>query len=344
MTDLITHITDLSIDFNPSILEIDNVTLASENFNVYNNTKEQPYHKFWFMLDNLKFINLFCQKNYNYIRFAINNKTEKNMKFIKYFNDILEFLKNKLKPQFPDIIINYPWKENEYPFTILFLSNITTIISDSDNTLLTNCELDPDSNYSMIFEIAGMSITKDIVNNVLKHNLKYKLFIKILKKEKPINFLLFNKNMFNEISNINTHSNNNINNNNNNNNNYFNNNQQNENKISEAPIFVQQPKQIVSTIAKPSICFDPKTLLNIKNSLKKITNFEPSEKANNDAIKKDFSDTKNNLKNVKIEEKSLLTHLVKEAKENKDKKDDIEQNVEQEVLKIKKIKKKKPTE
>ena len=328
MGDLISHITSVTTDFNPLLMETDTITQGSENFNLYNVTKEQPYHKFWFMVDNLKFINLYCRKDYNLIRFAINNKTEKNMKFIKYLTDILECLKNKLKNQIPDIGINYPWKENEYPYTILFLSNITTIMSDSNNILLTNCELDPDSNYSMIFEISSMSIERNVINNVLKYNLKYNLFIKILKKDSPINFLLFNKNMFNEISN------------NNYNNHVYQPITTQEHKTIEAPVFVQQPKQIVSTITKPSICFDPKTLLNIKNSLKKITNIEPAEKTSNEAIRKDFSDTKNNLKTVIVEEKTLLSHLVKEAKENKELNDNI-QSETSDVNKIKKIKKKK---
>jgi len=310
MNELLTHLTSTQTDFNTNIFEHDQLITDNDYINIYNNQKEQAYHKFWFMLEDLSFINIYYKKNYNNIRFAFNNKTEKNMKFIKYFKDLTEHLTEIYKKIHPnnEVTVHYPWKEkeNEYPYTILFLSNASSIMCDATNQPFTDNTFSTESQYTMIFEIANVAITKDIVCNAMTYNLQYKCFIKIVKKEPPINFLALGK-LAEYVPRQQ----------------YYYPPPQPATIIVSAPpsstepsFSQQQQKQATPAIIRPQICLDPKTLLNMKQALRKTTTDtnQPDEESNKGATQKDFLDVKSGLKNVATEEKTLLPHLVNEHK------------------------------
>lgn len=331
MDDLLKHITSTQNEFNPKILEHDAINSDNDYINIYNNQKDQVYHKFWFLLEDLRYINIYYNKNYNNVRFAFNNRTDKNMKFTKYLKDIAEHVLSIFKKHYTsnEVIIHYPWKEqeHEYPYTILFLTNMTSIICDSNNQPMTNGAFDTETNYSMIFEIANIAITKDICNNAMVYNLKFRPFIKIVKKEPAVNFLSFTKPMHKMVDipqkqHIPTIAQQTI-----------------------EPSFSQQPlvKQNTPAVIRPQICLDPKTLLNMKQALRKTTTADATLPEDN-GTKQDFLDVKSNLKNVIVEEKSLIPHLINEHK-NKIKEQELQKQIAEvipqpvTVIKKKKVKK-----
>jgi hypothetical protein len=325
MNELITHLTSTQTDFNANIFEHDQLVTDNDYINIYNNQKEQAYHKFWFMLEDLSFINIYYKKNYNNIRFAFNNKTEKNMKFIKYFKDLTDHLTSIYKKIHPnnEVTVHYPWKEkeNEYPYTILFLSNASSIMCDSNNQPFADNTFSTESQYTMIFEIANVAITKDIVCNAMTYNLQYKCFIKIVKKEPPINFLALvsGATSFGGKIVAETHMHRQQ---------YYHPTKDGlfhlplasaSSPSSIEPSFSQQQtKQATPAVIRPQICLDPKTLLNMKQALRKTTteSVQPDEenKEAGKATQKDFLEVKSGLKNVATEEKTLLPHLVNEHK------------------------------
>jgi hypothetical protein len=240
------HITDTNYEFNKSILEYDLITLDNNIFNIYNNTKEQVYHKFIFVLNELKYIHKFNNKNNSNIKFIFNNKTEKNKRFVKYIKDIAEHLKLLLLKIYPNMNIIYPWNENEYPYSLYLINDKTSIITDMEKNILDINVLNYDFSYDIIFELTNVVITKEIINNLMTYSFKFKFTYKLIKKNNLIDFLNIDTKIFNAIQHIP---------------------KLNVPKQNEKIIEVINENPIITT---KKCYFDPKILLSVKNSLKKI--------------------------------------------------------------------------
>ena len=240
------HITDTNYEFNKSILEYDLITLDNNIFNIYNNTKEQVYHKFIFILNELKYIHKFNNKNNNNIKFIFNNKTEKNKRFVKYVKDIAEYLKILLLKIYPNMNIIYPWNEKEYPYSLYLINDKTSIITDMEKNILDINDLNYDFSYDIIFELTNVQIIKEIINNLMTYSFKFKFTYKLIKKNNLIDFLNIDTKIFNTIQYVP---------------------KINIPKQNEKIIEVINDNPIITT---KKCYFDPKMLLSIKNSLKKI--------------------------------------------------------------------------
>ena len=116
-------------NFDPNILDHDPIIESKKYFNIYNNSIDEPLHKFWFLAENAKFINIYNSTNQTtntIIRFALNNKNEKTKKLITYWKELGKHLEKTFDKTFSNIIIEYPWKDIEnYPCMMNFAINFT---------------------------------------------------------------------------------------------------------------------------------------------------------------------------------------------------------------------------
>ena len=78
------YITNIN-NFNINIIDHEKFNINKDIYNLYNNTIEDPLHKFWFIIDSAKYINNYY--DYNILKFVINDK---NIKIKK----TLDFIKN----------------------------------------------------------------------------------------------------------------------------------------------------------------------------------------------------------------------------------------------------------
>ena len=173
----------ITIDkFNHEIIDHDIIVKDKTFFNIYNNSIDEPFHKFWFLIENAKLTNIYNENTV--LRFALNNKSEKNKKLLDYLNELFEYLKKLFINIYPEIIIETPWKENEnYPYLIYFNTNNNTICLDTKQNNKDIKDINKDQIYSILFELSYIQIAKIIINNKINHVLKFK-FSLIMIQEK----------------------------------------------------------------------------------------------------------------------------------------------------------------
>jgi hypothetical protein len=348
--------------------QIDHESISKSKlfYKIYNNKISEPLHKFWFSVPNIKYANNYSE--YKTIRFFMNNKNEQISNLINFIKDIGECFKKKINEHFPDITIDYPWKESEqFPFTFSFFTNNSTLFLDQNDENITYNSLSNENTYSIIFEINNLRILPIKLDNNETFSLKINLSLVLIKtdkkkdiknliskfftgdssvcldnnahiqcmsaSDKTLNNTTLNKPLFLADLTLGKNKLNKI--------DDFNNNFLNTNKNHD-------------NIGKPSnLIINQEQLLEVKNTLKKINiskiNKEDDSDDNDSNLKTVYLEQKNNLKKVNTNEKSLLKHLKshdeqieKKKKKDKDekkkkKKDDkkkkkLEKEQEQEEL------------
>jgi hypothetical protein len=288
------HITLTEI-FKPEIVDYDSIVPNKMFFNVYNNSLDEPFHKFWFYIENAKLINNFDD---NILRFALNHKNEKIKKIITYLKNLFDYIQSLFKKMYEDITIEIPWKEyDNYPYLMNFSIHKNTICMDTKQENKNITEITKEQNCSILFELTYIQIIKIMVNNKPNYSLKFK-FNLIMVQEKTVDIrtsLLENINQITNPKIKTTH-------------------------YTMASIPNNSPtethKPIPSTPPAVRMSLDPNILLSKMKSLNKVDKVEKKEKdckeQEDDKNIPEYLEKKNKLKKVEIEEKSLLPILKKE--------------------------------
>ena len=151
MNKYITKINNYNNIFDNKIIDYDEILSNKNIFNIYNNSISEPFHKFWCLLDNTKFINMYY--DYNIVRFAINNKNSKMKNIIDYIKNIANYMMSIIKEKFncENCSVDLPFNEKEnYPTIISFQNKIQSIYTHDDKEIeLLN--LNQISTYSVLF-------------------------------------------------------------------------------------------------------------------------------------------------------------------------------------------------
>jgi hypothetical protein len=305
--------------FNTDIIDNDPIISSKIFFNIYNNSIEEPFHKFWFNIENAKLINIYTENNI--YRFAINNKIEKNKKVMDYLKNTFDYIQKLFIKVFPDITIEYPWKENEnYPYLINFFSTNNTIFIDSKENDKNIANITKDNNYSIFFELTYIQVVKITLNNQTNNSLRVKLsLIMIQEKDFNIKNILLYKNVksisqtpslncLNSLNSLNSF-----------------------NSLKDTNHIQNKVENInIKNLQTPAKIFNlsSELLLNKMKSLNKI-NPNPNEndidKEHKDNENSKYLEQKNKLKKVETDEKSFVQllkkehELLKKEKENEEK-------------------------
>jgi hypothetical protein len=305
--------------FNPSQLDFEAINSNKLFYKIYNNKIEEPLHKFWFSVPNVKYLNNY--ENHKKIRFVMNNKSENVLNLINFIIDLGSDLIDKFKNTFPSISIDYPWKENsQFPLIFTFYSNESTIVTDSDSYYIALNALNQNDSYSIIFEINYVHVKiTDVAELDVKQtfNLKFNftmLLIKTDKKKnlKDYNFSNHNAYQFGSKSSITYKSTPEI----------------NESKIESKNNFKLNSNANTNANVNESnfipLRIDQNLLESALRTLKKVSNMSQINNHNhrlNDEqdIVSEYIGVKNDLKKVETTEKTLLDHLKKKDKKKKKK-------------------------
>jgi hypothetical protein len=316
---LTNHITKLD-KFDPKILDHDTIIETKKYFNIYNNSIDEPLHKFWFLAENAKFINIYNSSNTNnqpnqIIRFALNNKNDKTKKLITYWKELGKHLEKIFYKTFDKIIVDYPWKDIEnYPYMMNFSVNTNTIYTNVNdlNKPKEISDLNKESIYSLLFDITYIQISKVSIDNIDQYYLKFKLSLLMI-QETNINLKLFSlvnleqnnytksniilppQNLFTN-THTNTHTNNHI--------------------HAHTHAQINAPTKSIDLQKGPQLFLNPSELIARKSTLNKITLSDNKIISTNEID--EIIDIKNQLKRVDTDERSLLKHLKKEHNEHND--------------------------
>lgn len=290
---LLNHITNIN-NFNISDIDYDHIVINKTYFNIYNNRVDEPLHKFWFLVDNVRFINSYF--NNGIMRFALNNKNEKNIKIINYIKKLLNHLQSLFSKIYQNITIDFPWKEYEnYPYLLNVSLSKDSIFIDANKNKKDFATIDKDISYLFLFEISYIQIKKIINDHNISYSLKIKLSLLMLEekifdlKNYSLNLMINNKSNLsigytNDIKEYTIDPNNKIINKSNNNNN------------NKRPIFNLNPKE----------------LLNAKNTLKKTLVIDNKKILDDKNCNDEILETKNLLKKVNTYEKTFINVLKNE--------------------------------
>ena len=296
-----THIT-LTDTFKSDIVDHDIIVPTKSYFNIYNNSLDEPFHKFWFYIENAKLMNIYNENSI--FRFALNNKNEKNKKLIDYLKKLFEYIRSLFVRTYPDITFDIPWKEyDNYPYLMNFFANNNTICMDSNQSNKNFTEITKDQNCSILFELTYIQIMKIIIDNKTSYSLKFK-FTLIMVQEKAIdikNILLENINQLNnpKPKQIFTPISNNFNNN---------------PMTSVLSELTQKEKPKTQGMPAVRMSLDPSVLLNKMKSLNKIDIKEKETKEDKDIPK--YLEQKSKLKKVETEERTMMPILKREFEES----------------------------
>jgi hypothetical protein len=307
--------------FDSGIVDHDIIVPNKYYFNVYNNSLDEPFHKFWFFIENAKLTNIYNENSI--FRFALNNKSEKNKILIDYLKKLFSHIKSLFEKMYPEIEVEIPWKENvNYPYLINFFANNSTICLDSEKNTKNIVEINKEQICSILFELTYIQIIKIVSGDNISHSLKFK-FSLIMIQEKTFDIRACLLDNINQINNPkpnygqgyhnpipNPNSNPNLN-------------------LNPPPIHnslmvgvlgelksdLKPLKSIQTSSHLPAqkLLLDPSILLNKKNALNKI---EVKEKENKDSEEgkniPEYLEQKNKLKKVETDERTLIPILKKE--------------------------------
>lgn len=306
-------------------------------YKIYNNKISEPLHKFWFSIPNIKYANNYSE--YKTIRFFVNNKNENISNLINFIKDMGNYLVKLFSDEFPNITIDYPWKESEqFPFAFSFFTNNTTLFLDSDgNNLKFNC-LSNTNTYSIIFEISNLRVLPIVLGDTESYSLKINLALILIKTDKPRDLKNLISNFYNKQvclietnqseQQLSTHKQNFI-------QNIVNNklpfltdlthfseekNILGKNKDYSCDNLLGLEKGLNSINKSTNITINPEQLVEVRNTLKKVNsvikkNFQDKNKQNDPDnnnstyLKTVYLEQKNNLKKVKTNEKTFFKHL-----------------------------------
>jgi len=286
-------------NFNSEIIDNDIIVPNKTYFNIYNNSIEEPFHKFWFYVDNAKLTNIY--KEHNVYRFAINNKNEKNKKLLDYLKKLFEYIKTLFNKIYTNISVEIPWKEYEnYPYLMNYFSNESTIYVDSKNENTNLNEIQKDQSYSILFELTYIQLIKIISGEDVNYSIKFKFnLILIQKKELDIKAILLNNiNEINAPKQKISYSQNVI---------------PIQNIVPEIVKTEKSLSKIQAPISRPLI--NPLELMSKIKNLNRVEKNEKIETEKNNEPEKDITqyiEQKNKLKKVETEEKTLMPILKKE--------------------------------
>ena len=286
--------------FNNNSIDFEPINNSKNIYNIYNNSVDIPFHKFWFHLDNTKFVNMYY--DFSTLRFAINAKNNKVKKTIEYIKNIANYMTDVFKQKniYDNITIDLPIKEtSNYP-VIISLKNKLTSMVDSNNNSIDISNINNNNLYSVVFEISFIKVIKNTVQdfkfNVDKDNvlpnasLKFYLNIVKIQEENSIDPLADNITKLNLNTNYNSNTNTNTN--------------TNANIISDNNLKIPPPPFINELISVSNkTIFKPPTadeLLNKKTFLKKINKNNENINKDYENINKDNIDTFDNLNNQNI--------------------------------------------
>ena len=123
-------LTNYDIKFNKEQLDFEQISKSKFSYRIYNNKISEPLQKFWFSVGNIKYCNNYG--DYKTIRFLMNNKDKKINNLINFIKNIGDNLNKIFDTTFPNITIDFPWKESEqFPYIFSFFTNSNTIFLDS---------------------------------------------------------------------------------------------------------------------------------------------------------------------------------------------------------------------
>lgn len=312
------HITQID-KFNSETIDHDIIVSNKTYFNIYNNSLDEPFHKFWFFIENAKLTNIYNENSV--FRFALNNKSDKNKKLIEYLKNLLEYIKNLFIGTYPEIVVDTPWKEyDNYPCMINFIANDNTICLDSKENTKNISEISKDQTYSVLFELTYIQVAKIIIGEKTNHSLKFK-FNLIMVQEKLFDkkvSLLENINQINnfkpknnyvpQYANSNPNSNSNPN--------------PSSNILMKSVLgeLTESNNKSLKNVSvapnRPTMRFslNANDLLNKKNALNKI-GVKEIKGVEDDKNIPEYLEQKNKLKKVETDERSLITILKREYDE-----------------------------
>jgi len=313
-------LTNYNKKFIKEQLDYENISKSKFSYKIYNNKISEPLHKFWFSIPNVKYYNNYSE--YLTIRFLMNNKNEKTSLLITYIKDLCNYLLQIFEKEFPNIDINYPWKESEqFPYIFSMFTNNNTLILDSNSNIIDYTKLLYSDTCSIIFEISNIKIiVNDINENQLQtYSLKINLSIILIKLNEKIDLKKYNFLNDEVITDIPNSNNINL-------------NPKSSfpflkdilgfEKKNDLSVNKNMPTNNSNQNSNSSnlLVINQEQLLKIKNTLKKVNENNIDNNLNifdsNNKIKHTYLDQKNKLNKVFTDEKSLLTHL-KIEEENK---------------------------
>lgn len=294
------HITITDV-FKSDIVDHDIIVSNKSYFNIYNNSLDEPFHKFWFYIENAKLMNMYNENSI--FRFALNNKNEKIKKLIDYLKKLFEYLQILFNRTYPDISFEIPWKEyDKYPYLMNFFVNDNTICLDSNQNSKNHIDIIKDITCSVLFELTYIQVMKIISDDKTSYSLKFK-FNLIMVQEKAVDIKMSLLENINHLNNP---------------------------KLKINPVSVTNPiisnlteiAQGVISIPKntspPAIrlSLNPNVLLNKLNTLNKIDKKEKDIKiVEDDKNIPEYLEQKNKLKKVETDERTLIPILKKEFEE-----------------------------
>jgi hypothetical protein len=306
-------ITDID-NFDNSQIDHDCINNSTTYFSIYNNKINIPFHKFWFLISNVKFYNAYDDNRI--FRFALNNKSENIKKFIIFFNKLSEQIKIIFDKYFNNITVISPWKEyDNYPCLLTIFNNQNVVMVDKNKNLLNIDNLNYSDSYSILFEINKIKV----INTNTTYQLKYDLVIMMIQKELDINLCLLNE--FTQNSNVVIK------------------NKELENSKPILPFLKQLNNIELNPVSKNTgnnICksniINLDEILTIKAKLNKVKlDTNKTEDIINSELNSSFLIQKNKLKKVKTKEKNLFKRIKKDCKKKIIKENlDIEIDLEKE--------------
>ena len=281
--DISNYITKID-KFSKKCIDIENIDTSKTIYNIYNNTIKEPFHKFWFILNNCKFIKIYENSKTTNIKFALNDKNEKHNLLLEFIKKIIINTHLECIKLFDDITYSIPWKHNDnYPIILTFYNKEFTILDENNeeltiDSLLFNNEL----TYTILFEI-NYFIIKD-------NNIKFILSCKLIQFEKNKNKLLKNG-----ILNISLEEKK-----------YYHATPINENK----PII----KNDITIQHKPQLFLNKDMIMEKRNQLKSIININNEDKIIEKTIGEQFLDQKKILKKIDINKEEYVEDIVVKKK------------------------------
>jgi hypothetical protein len=287
--------------FKSEIVDHDIIVSNKSYFNIYNNSLDEPFHKFWFYIENAKLINLYNENSI--FRFALNNKNEKNKKMIEYLKKLFEYLQTLFQRSYPNISVDIPWKEYEnYPYLMNFFINNNTFYLDSKQNSKDIKEITKDQNCSVLFELTYIQVMKIITDDKTSYSLKFK-FSLIMVQEKTVDIKTSLLENINQLNNQ-------------------------KPKINYVPATIpilnsafdntheKKSNNIMSTPPAIRLSLNPNVLLNKLNTLNKIDKKEKDIKhIEDDKNIHEYMEQKNKLKKVDTDERTIMPILKKEFEE-----------------------------
>lgn len=325
-------LTNYNVKFKSTQMDSEKISKTKQYYKIYNNKIQEPLHKFWFSVQNLKYSNSYS--DFKTIRLFMNNKSDNISNLVNFIKDLSNCMLERLKPTFENISIDYPWKESEqYPYLFTFFTNNETLMVDTEGNETSYDTLSLNETYSIIFEISSLKIISIKLDNVESYVMKINLVLILIRQDekKDIKKYLFTKFVDNnEMNNLVSNPNINL--------------SKEQRKlpflqsigeniqltsIKNKEFNLESKQSQIQTTNK--LIVNTEEILKAINGLKKV-NVKKEQENKNDCIynnnneqqtdncsqiNTEYLEKKNSLKKVKTKERSLLKTLQKKNKKNK---------------------------